>query len=328
MNILQAKQIPITEIVLHLGGIYAKQIRDECWYHSPFRPEEHTASFKVNLTKNTWYDFGRGEGGTLVDLWLDFHQRSRTDREALKWTLEELGRFQGGKPTQSRDSNAPAPKIDPTSHPSEASSPRFEWIKAPARIWHNGLLQEIDRRGIPTEIAMKYLKQGYFQDIETGKKLNGFAFANDLGGYEVSVPNPQRGVSFKTAIGGKGISTLALTEATSLQVFEGFWDFLSYMAYHQTTSPTKEVVVLNSLAFVSELANALLQRPTPLKEISFFHDNDPAGEQAVERLKTLLSPLPIEVHSMGHHYVGYKDVNAWWMAKRQSEGISQKPSLQ
>jgi len=76
------------------------------------------------------------------------------------------------------------------------------------------------------------------------------------------------------------------------------------------------------------LANALLQRPTPLKEISFFHDNDPAGEQAVERLKTLLSSHPIEVHSMGHHYVGYKDVNAWWMAKRQSEGISQKPSLQ
>ena len=40
-------------------------------YLSPLR-EERTPSFKVNYQKDLWYDFGIGEGGTL----LAFQQRA------------------------------------------------------------------------------------------------------------------------------------------------------------------------------------------------------------------------------------------------------------
>ena len=36
-------------------------------YLSPLR-EEHTPSFKVDYVQNLWYDFGLGEGGTLLTL--------------------------------------------------------------------------------------------------------------------------------------------------------------------------------------------------------------------------------------------------------------------
>lgn len=36
-------------------------------YLSPLR-EEHTPSFKVDYVRNLWYDFGLGEGGSIIDL--------------------------------------------------------------------------------------------------------------------------------------------------------------------------------------------------------------------------------------------------------------------
>ena len=39
----------------------------EFFINSPFR-DERTPSFKINPIKNTWYDFGIGEGGTIIDL--------------------------------------------------------------------------------------------------------------------------------------------------------------------------------------------------------------------------------------------------------------------
>jgi DNA primase len=34
---------------------------------SPFRPNERTPSFKIDPVKNLWFDFGSGEGGTIID---------------------------------------------------------------------------------------------------------------------------------------------------------------------------------------------------------------------------------------------------------------------
>ena len=44
-----------------------KEKQGEAWYVSPFRPDERTPSFKIDLARNVWYDHGRGEGGTIID---------------------------------------------------------------------------------------------------------------------------------------------------------------------------------------------------------------------------------------------------------------------
>ena len=41
--------------------------RNIFWFLSPFRNEK-TASFKVDISTNRFYDFGEGFGGTLIDL--------------------------------------------------------------------------------------------------------------------------------------------------------------------------------------------------------------------------------------------------------------------
>lgn len=67
MNIEQAKQIPIVEVLDRLGHTPHRQVRDQLWYFSPFRSEA-TPSFKVNPIANLWYDFGEGRGGDVIDL--------------------------------------------------------------------------------------------------------------------------------------------------------------------------------------------------------------------------------------------------------------------
>ena len=68
MNCKQVKQhIKIHDFLSSHGIKPVKTMGSNSWYLSPIHKEK-TASFKVNAILNTWYDFGLGEGGTIVDL--------------------------------------------------------------------------------------------------------------------------------------------------------------------------------------------------------------------------------------------------------------------
>ena len=67
MNSKQAKQIPIEHFLNKLNHKPVKSSGDDLWYKSPLH-EDNTPSFKVNKILNSWYDFGIGEGGSIIDL--------------------------------------------------------------------------------------------------------------------------------------------------------------------------------------------------------------------------------------------------------------------
>ena len=66
MNCEQANQMDMVDYLTSLGFSPCKITDDNYFYLSPLR-EEKIASFKVNRTKNVWYDHGAGKGGNLVD---------------------------------------------------------------------------------------------------------------------------------------------------------------------------------------------------------------------------------------------------------------------
>ena len=66
MNCEQANQIDLVDYLFSIGLQQKKISQENYWYLSPLH-EERTASFKVNKTKNIWYDHGIGKGGKLVD---------------------------------------------------------------------------------------------------------------------------------------------------------------------------------------------------------------------------------------------------------------------
>ena len=63
---LEAKQIDLVDYLAALGHQPQKIRNQDYWYLSPFR-DEKTPSFKVNRSKNVWYDHGIGKGGNLID---------------------------------------------------------------------------------------------------------------------------------------------------------------------------------------------------------------------------------------------------------------------
>jgi hypothetical protein len=69
MNSAQAKKVPLYDLLTRLGhqAIDVRKGGDEVWYRSPFRPGENTASFKIKISDNVWYDFGEGAGGNVLD---------------------------------------------------------------------------------------------------------------------------------------------------------------------------------------------------------------------------------------------------------------------
>jgi hypothetical protein len=66
LSCADARQIDLVEYLASLGHQPKKIRNQDYWYCSPFR-EEKTASFKVNRTRNIWFDFGEGKGGDIID---------------------------------------------------------------------------------------------------------------------------------------------------------------------------------------------------------------------------------------------------------------------
>ena len=66
-NLQNIKNIPIVDY-LHACGIQpVKKYGSYALYNAPYR-EDHNTSMKVDFTRNLWYDFGLGKGGSIIDL--------------------------------------------------------------------------------------------------------------------------------------------------------------------------------------------------------------------------------------------------------------------
>ena len=66
-DIENMRQIPIADFLARLGHEPVRRSGNELWYRAPYR-SERTPSFRVNVAKQLWYDFGLGKGGDIFTL--------------------------------------------------------------------------------------------------------------------------------------------------------------------------------------------------------------------------------------------------------------------
>lgn len=310
MNITQAKQIPLRVLVEHLGGRFSRHGRaGELWYYSPFRPNERTPSFKIDEKRNQWHDFARTEKvdahGDIIDLWTDYHHKPRRTSESVKEALTALQPFSGMplKPYQpfraERQSRISA-------------APRYQLLRKYARIWKRTLQEELARRGLDADTVFPLLKQAYILDTKTDKTYSGFAFENDKGGYDVSIPNPVTDKNFKTTFGSKWMTTVQGSDRTA-HVYEGFWDFYSWVRMNNGYGDHTHIV-LNSVSNIRVAADYILAQQH-IRTVVTFLDNDAAGERATQSLGEMTTREGMTIKTMNHIYKGYKDLNEYWMDK-------------
>jgi hypothetical protein len=323
MEFAEARRIPLEKLVEILGGIYSHTDgHGDLWYFSPFRANEETASFKINVKLNKWKDFGHSQtvthphlrknsGGDILDLWCDFKFKDRRDaiKEALQ-AMKDLGLLAANheeqlKQRQQREQSA-AKKKDPA----------FKILKISERITYRGLKEELQRRRISLELANLYLKQGYILNTVTQKQYCAFLFPNDKGGYEVSIPNTKRGECFKTSIGGKGSTYIKPSkESYTAEVYEGFWDALSWLEFKEIKQPVHHIWCLNSNSFANEVVEKIIKCEQKIDCVLLFLDNDLSGRNTTYAMASALEESNKVVGGMEGNYEGYKDMSAHWSCK-------------
>ena len=256
-------------------------------YYSPFRKEK-TPSFHVDFAKNLWYDHGLGSGGTNVQLVQLVRHCTQKDAEDYIKALSGV-------------ESALAP--DNRSRPSESRTVEVVSIKD---LQMPFLLDYITGRGIPVKTASRYCCEIMLVNHENGRHYFVVGFLNNAGGFAMKSP-----YGYKTTT-KSGITTINVSGERDPQassgityIFEGFFDFLSFLAIKGVDRPDADAVILNSVNNLPRALPYLKQH----SRIDAFLDNDDAGRACLE---TLRGALPgVVVFDRSGMYEGCKDLNEY-----------------
>ncbi|WP_178495375.1 toprim domain-containing protein [Bacteroides acidifaciens] len=280
------RQIPLADFLARLGHEPVRRSGNELWYSAPYR-SERTPSFRVNVAKQLWYDFGLGKGGDIFTLAGEFAQSV---------DFMEQARFIAKAANMVVDRSA-----FPTCQPKPAE-PAFEGVEA-VPLLRSPLTDYLAERGIPYAVASHHcfrLNYGV-----RGKRYFAVGFPNMAGGYEV------RSRHFKGCIPPKDVSLVKLenTAADVCSVFEGFMDFLSAATLGLETG---DCLVLNSVSNVKKAMKHL----TAYGRINCFLDRDEAGRRTLDVLGKRYDGRVCDRSAL---YDGCKDLNEFLQLTTKKE---------
>lgn len=280
MKIQDLKQYPITDYLQSLGLEPVKSVGKELVYYSP-KTNETTPSFFVNPSKNVFFDYSSSERGDVIRL-VQYLQ-------GLDFTTacNHLEKFGSGLVY-------PLPENPFSFCGNEVINPKntitIETVKP---LQSNSLIAYCESRKIPFHIAYKFLHEVHYSNNE--KSYYSLGFKNDKGGFEL------RNQSFKGCTTPKAITTFEVPESKTVYLFEGFFDFLSALAFFGTSKPLNTVIVLNSLSLLSQAKERLNKAVT----VHCFLDRDKQGMATVEKL----TADGMNVVDRSGIFEGYKDFN-------------------
>lgn len=276
----EARRLDIVEYMEKLGHVPQKVNGKDNWYLSPLRAEK-TASFKVNRTLNVWYDHGLGKGGNLVDFGVLY----------FKCSVAEL--------LHGLSNNSPSHfSFHPPSKAGEKKEPQGGKIQIVAEhfLSNKSLLDYLKERAISLDIAKQFCKEIDFELY--GKKQTVIGFKNNAGGYEL------RSADFKGSSSPKDI-TFIDNKKEQIGVFEGFFDYLSFLTLHQQQrQPLTNFLVLNSLAFFQQARIKMEEH----SRVLLYLDGDSAGSK---HTRQALEWDSNKYTDQRFFYKHYKDLNEY-----------------
>lgn len=207
--------------------------------------EQRTGSIAVDDKANVWYDHAAGKGGDIIAAVQEFENKT---------FFESVERLSGTMPVR---------EFLPRQKPEITQKIVVEKV---SEISHDALIQYIRGRGIELQDIVPFGKEVHWQN--KGKRYFAVGFPNKSGGWVL------RSSIFKGNILGGGISVQVLGTVKSIKVFEGWFDFLSYLKLSGATD--FKAIILNSTANLSLrlMVNILKER----QKVELYLDNDATGE--------------------------------------------------
>ena len=292
----QLYNIPLEKVLEALGS---RRGREKNMWTSPMR-DEHKASLHVDPAKNVWYDFGITRGGTNVDLVM----------LVRRCTRQEAYRFLGRLMPESERARVQRPVAEPKSEIG---------IKTVRDIRSKYLIQYLESRKIPLDLARRYLKEVILFDPSRNVHYTLLGIPNNAGAYALRGPDGFKGTTKAdiTTINKEGKIT-PKPSTGKVAVFEGIFDFMSWRVMQSSELPTCDAVILNSVNNLAKAADYIGRHDSA----TCFLDNDAAGERCYQAVRDLMAGK--DVTDMSDLYGGYKDLSEML---EQSRGYSANMTL-
>ena len=274
---------PIDKVLEALGS----RMESKDMYFSPMR-DERTASIHVDRVKNVWYDHGLAVGGTNVDLVMMARNCSKEDAKKFIRSLSP------NLEASVQESRLEREKIGRTESKLE--------IREVKPVWSYYIRKYAESRKIPEDLLQRYCREVIVRNKERGQNFNYIGFEAPSGFKYTN----KAGITTIDTSGERSVKP----SSESVAVFEGFFDFLSWMVMQNTKTPTCDIVVLNSVTNLDRALDYLKAH----KSVIAFTDRDDAGRLCMERMKSLLPGK--EVKDMSELYKNHKDLNEMLVASR------------
>ncbi len=261
---------PIEKLLAHFGKRTQHRAN---MYFSPFR-DEKTPSLHVDTAKNLWMDFGSGEGGNVLTM------ASILAGIPVSRAWEYVAKLDPDIVISEEMNSASARRGYPS---------RIVIDKVYDRFTLRKLLRYGGSRGIPQHLLQRYCRQVSYHisclphSIWTviGFQTNdGWVLRHSYDGAYTK----RSTISSCTYLGMSGEQTTTPT-SERVEVFEGFFDFLSWLVLKGKTKPFCDICVLNSVSNTSRAMDFI----TSHSQISCWLDNDRPGEEAFELIRGVRS---------------------------------------
>lgn len=298
-------EYPIVEILKHFGK---RTDHYSQMYFSPFRDEKNP-SFHIKSDENVWMDFGSGKGGNVLTL------VSLLGGIPLSECWDYVASLMDGGLGLCPDTVS-----NPLPLPSSTKSSRIVIDKIRDQFSSFALVRYAQTRGIPRHILERYCRQVTYHigdDINRSSTAIGFPTS---GGWVLRSrgegPYSKRcTTSSCTFLGASGEPVDRLT-CSRVEVFEGFFDFLSWLVLKDRTKPFSDVCVLNSVNNLSRGMEFICAH----EEVSCWMDNDQAGMKALDTLMETVPKVKTHMKELGE----CKDVNDLLESAMKKNVIDQK----
>lgn len=273
----KARNISIELVLQKMNYTPSKTIGFDIWYSSPLH-DEKTPSFKVNTKINRWYDHGLQKGGNVIDfISIKFN-----------YSISEVLKFLENYSETSIFSFQKQKSIE-FSFTETESKIKIEKV---INIQHFALKQYLEIRKIYHYEYESNLKEVHY--VINGKKYFGIGFQNRSKGFEI------RSKYAKICIGKKDISLVVKGYKNKLRIFEGFFDYVSFINKFKSDS---DFLILNSIALINRCDEIL----SNYDEIELYFDNDAAGDLYTESTQEKFK----NAKDSRAFYKDFKDINEW-----------------
>jgi 5S rRNA maturation endonuclease (ribonuclease M5) len=296
MNIKQLNELPITDFLSKIGIEPSYTKGENHWYLSPIREPEHSASFRVNMSINRWYDYALLKGGKLFDL----AERIFPNLDASGVVKKINGLFLFEQ--QNHPVTILSQPIRQSVTEKQRNTPAIT-IRDIKPLGNNPAISSyLASRGIFLDLARPYCKEVYYKIGD----YNYFAagFENRSGGYEL------RSEYFKGSTSPKDITHIEQGNK-SVCVVEGFIDFLSLLSLRQPEPVRSDFVILNSVSLAERSLDILRNYRT----VFVYPDHDAAGSRLLEKFEQ----AKINCIDASGVYQDYKDLNQMLVAIKAPE---------